>query len=43
MLFKETVESSSAEQGEEIKRRVSQRIRELKNAVEELNKADLED
>jgi len=31
------------EHGEEIKRRVGQRIRELDNAITELNKADLED
>ncbi|KAH0610340.1 uncharacterized protein H6S33_011867 [Morchella sextelata] len=42
-LYRDSVSTSPAEQGEEIRRRVEQRIREFKNAVQELNKADLED
>ncbi|KAI5844542.1 hypothetical protein DFP73DRAFT_549684 [Morchella snyderi] len=41
-LYRDSVSSSPAEQGEEIRKRVEQRIREFKNAVQELNKADLE-
>jgi len=36
-------EDSEASVAAEIKERVGQRVRELEGAVEELNKADLED
>lgn len=42
-LYRDSVSTLPAEQGEEIRRRVEQRIREFRNAVQELNKADLED
>lgn len=42
-LYRDSVSTSPAEQGEEIRRRVEQRIREFRNAVQEPNKADLED
>jgi len=41
--FENAVSSSTADEASEIKGRVGQRIRELKNAIENLNEADKED
>ncbi|KAK6340881.1 hypothetical protein TWF696_009196 [Orbilia brochopaga] len=41
--YEEAIASSSQEDGEEIKRRVGQRLRELESAVETLNEADTEE
>ncbi|KAF3936595.1 hypothetical protein ABW19_dt0207507 [Dactylella cylindrospora] len=41
--YEEAISSSSQEDGEEIKRRVGQRLRELDNAVENLMQADLQE
>jgi hypothetical protein len=42
-LYAAATENSEATVAAEIKERVGQRVRELEGAVEELNKADLED
>ncbi|KAI9768703.1 MAG: hypothetical protein M1840_004698 [Geoglossum simile] len=42
-LYAAATEDSEASVAAEIKKRVGQRVRELEGAVEELNKADLED
>ncbi|KAI9817711.1 MAG: hypothetical protein M1832_004605 [Thelocarpon impressellum] len=41
--YRDAIERSAAEVSSEIKGRIGQRLRELESAVEELNKADLEE
>ncbi|KAK6528948.1 hypothetical protein TWF694_004175 [Orbilia ellipsospora] len=41
--YEEAISSSSPEDGQEIKRRVGQRLRELDSAVETLNEADTQE
>ncbi|KAF3924677.1 hypothetical protein AA313_de0205555 [Arthrobotrys entomopaga] len=43
VAYEEAISNSSPEDGQEIKRRVGQRLRELDSAVETLNEADTQD